>query len=355
MKRLVFALLLLGACAAPAPEIAAPALPPPPPPPPVAQAAPPPPLPAPEPARLLEPPPEIVVTMPALPPDPVDVRLGPAQPAPRYPLPPPLATTQTSMPIDAVRVAAAIIDRLSGGSGLAASVSFSDTAAQKVDASRAALPGLDWRDTRLLQYAPVEYEPRLPPKGRIVAGQLVFADTLGRSATILFSVEYSIADEPIPVVGIEIAPIFSLDPAIEVFALDADALRAFRGAPVRHAELLRIAREKGVRWQAGETPVGARDWVLLAFLMERVSPSSRLRLGVTRNPNEPELFEGTTRVLDEDGWRVAIVPGRFSAYETDAWLKAEFTAGLEADPDARFARAIGLYPLRLSQTRAGAP
>lgn len=354
MKRLVLALLLLGACAAPAPEVAAPVAPPPPPPP-VAEIAPPPPPPAPEPAPLLEPPPEIVVAMPALPADAVEVRIGPAQPAPRYPLPAPLATTQTTMPIDAVRVAAAIIDRLSGGSGLAAGVSFSDTAAQKVDASRAALPGLDWRDTRLLQYAPVEYEPRLPPKGRIVAGQLVFADALGRSATILFSVEYSIADEPIPVVGIEIAPIFSLDPTIEVFVLDAEALRAFGGAPVRHAELLRIAREKGVRWQAGETPIGARDWVLLAFLMERVSPSSRLRLGVTRDPNGPDLFDGATRVLEEDGWRVAIVPGRFSAYETDAWLKAEFAAGLEADPDARFARAIGIYPLRLIQAPAAAP
>ena len=181
-----------------------------------------------------------------------------APPAPRYPLPAPLATTQTSMPIDAVRVAAAIIDRLSGGTGLAAGVTFSDTAAQKVDASRAALPGLDWRDTRLLQYAPVEYEPRLPPKGRLVAGQLVFADTLGRSATILFSVEYSIADEPIPVVGIEIAPIFSLDPALEVFAVDAETLRAFAGGRVRHAELLRIAREKGVPWHAGETPASTQ-------------------------------------------------------------------------------------------------
>jgi hypothetical protein len=353
MKRGALAFLLLAACATPPVEVAAPA-PPPPQPQPVAEAAPPPLAAEPQPVAL-EPPPEIVVTMPALPANPVEVRIAPAPPAPRYPLPAPLATTQTNMPIDAVRVAAAIIDRLSGGTGLAAGVSFSESTAQKVDASRAALPGLEWRDTRLLQYAPVEYEPRLPPKGRLVAGQLVFADALGRSATILFSVEYSIVDEPIPVVAIEIAPIFALDPALEVFAVDAETLRAFSGAPVRHAELLRIAREKGVPWRAGETPGVTRDWVLLAFLMERVSPSSRLRVGVTHDPNAAELFDGATRVLDEDGWRVAILPGRFSADETDAWLKAEFAAGLEADPNARFARPIGLYSLRPPLTQAAAP
>jgi hypothetical protein len=351
MKRVALALLLLSACAAPPAEVAAPAPVAPPPPPPVLVEAPPP---APEPPPVPEPPPEIVVAMPALPPPLVEVRIAPADPAPRYPLPSPLATTQTNMPIDTVRVAAAIIDRLSGGTGLAAGVSFNETAAQKVDASRAALPGLDWRDTRLLQYAPVEYVPRLPPTGRLVAGQLVFADALGRSATVLFSGEYSIADEPIPVVAIEIAPIFALDPAIEVFAVEAEALRAAAGSPAHYADLLRLAREKGVPWRAGDVPQGEREWVLLAFLLERVSPSSRLRVGVTRDPNAAELLDATTRVLDEDGWRVAVLPGRFSAYETDAWLKAEFTAGLEADPAARFGRVIGLYDLRLAAAEAAA-
>lgn len=303
---------------------------------------------------MLEPEGELVAVMPALPADPVEVRIGPAQPAPRYPLPAPLATTQLNMPIDAVRVAAAIIDRLSGGSGAAAGVIFADAAAAKVDASRAALPGLDWRDTRLLQYAPVEYEPRVTPQGRVAAGELEFGDALGRRATVLFSVEYSVADEPLPVLAIEIAPIFALDPAIEVFAVEADALRAFSGTAAKHADLLRLAREKGMPWRAGGTPVGARDWVILAFLMERVSPSARLRVGVTRDPNSPEFFDATTRVLDEDGWRVAILPGRFSAYETDAWVKAEFAAGLEADPDARFSRPIGMFPLSLAEVRAAA-
>ena len=129
--------------------------------------------------------------MPAVPAAPVAVDFGPPPPAAKYPLPEPLATTQTNMPLDAVRVAASIIDRLSGGTGLAAGVVFTDEAGAKVDASRSVLPGLDWRDSKLLQYAPVEYTPRVAPQGRVIAGQLEFADALGRSATVLFSVEYS--------------------------------------------------------------------------------------------------------------------------------------------------------------------
>ncbi|MBT3397082.1 MAG: hypothetical protein HN423_07875, partial [Alphaproteobacteria bacterium] len=43
-------------------------------------------------------------------------------PLARYDLPTPLATTQINLPIDAIRVAAAIVDRLHGGTGAAAGV-----------------------------------------------------------------------------------------------------------------------------------------------------------------------------------------------------------------------------------------
>ncbi len=349
---LALTVVLLTACAAPE-EAAAP--PPAPVLTPVAPIAPPPApvvveAPPPAPARA----PDVVAIMPAMPPAAVVVDAGPPVPPAKYPLPAPLATTQTNMPIDAVRVAAAIIDRLSGGSGLAAGVVFSDDAGAKVDASRAALPGLDWRDSKLLQYAPVEYTPRVAPQGRVVAGQLEFADTLDRRATILFSVEYSVADEPISVLNIEIAPIFALNPAIELFVVDAADVPDIAGAlRASHADLLKLALDKSVRWRAAP-PEGPRDWLVFAFLMERVSPSSRLRLGVTEQPNGAAMFDATTRVLDDAGWRVAVIPGRFSLYNAGVWARAEFAPGVEADPDARQLRTIGLFPLSVTTARADA-
>jgi hypothetical protein len=327
---------------APAPVVAAPAAPTPAP----EVIAPPPPAPQIVEAR----PPE---AMPALPPPRVGVvDADPEPPAARYPLPAPLATTQTNMPLDAVRVAAAIIDRLSGGTGLAAGVLFSDEAGAKVDASRSALPGLDWRDSKLLQYAPVEYTPRVAPQGRVAAGQLEFADELDRRATILFSVEYSLADEPIAVLNIEIAPIFALDPDVALFLVDAaDVPDAAGLVAASHADLLRLALDKGVRWRSSPAE-GTRDWMIFAFLMERVSPSSRLRLGVTDQPQTAALYDATARVLDDGGWRVAVMPGRFSLFDAGLWARAEFAPGAETGPEDRRLRTIGLFPLSVTTARA---
>ena len=78
---------------------------------------------------------------------PIVVEVPPAA----FDLPAPLATSQTTMPIDAIRVAAAIVDRLSGGTGAAAGVTFADDAAAAVGGGEA-LAGFDWRDTTLIQY-----------------------------------------------------------------------------------------------------------------------------------------------------------------------------------------------------------
>lgn len=348
---------MLAACAAPqeaaAPAPAPVAIAPQPAPAPAAAPRPPAPPPAPVVADAPAPP---AAAVPAVPPPPVAVvDADPGLPPARYPLPRPLATTQTNMPLDAVRVAAAIIDRLSGGTGLAAGVQFTDEAGAKVDASRSALPAIEWRDSKLLQYAPVEYSPRVPPQGRVVAGQLEFADELDRRATILFSIEYSLADEPIAVLNIEIAPIFALNPEVALFVLDAaDVPDAAGTVPPTHADLLRLALEKGVRWRTAPPPAGARDWLIFAFLMERVSPSSRLRLGVTDAPQTAAMFDATARVLDDHGWRVAVMPGRFSLTDPGLWVRAEFAPGLEADPDERRLRTVGLFPLSVIAAQAAA-
>ncbi len=354
MKRTALVLLCAGlaGCVAPTETAQAPA--------PVVVAPPAPPAP---PAEVVAPPPAPVVeqarspeVMPALPPAPVAVvDADPQPPAARYPLPTPLATTQTNMPLDAVRVAAAIIDRLSGGTGLAAGVLFNEEAGAKVDASRSALPGLDWRDSKLLQYAPVEYTPRVTPQGRVAAGQLEFADELDRRATILFSVEYSLADEPIAVLNIEIAPIFAFDPEVALFVVDAaDVPDAAGIVTATHAGLLRLALDKGVRWRTAPPLDGTGEWMIFAFLMERVSPSSRLRLGVTDQPQTAALYDGTARILDDGGWRVAVMPGRFSLYDAGLWARAEFAPGAETDPEDRRLRTIGLFPLSVTTARADA-
>ena len=121
-----------------------------------------------------------------------------------------------------------------------------------------------------------------------------------------------------------------------------------------HADLLRLVLEKGVRWRTAPPPEGARDWVIFAFLMERVSPSSRLRLGVTDQPQVAALYDATARVLDDGGWRVAVMPGRFSLYDAGLWARAEFAPGAETDPEDRRLRTIGLFPLSVTTARADA-
>lgn len=266
-------------------------------------------------------------------------RSGPAA----FPLPAPLATTQTTMPSDAVRVAAAVVDRLRGGSGMAAGVLFSDAAGAAVGAAHADVPGFDWHDTRLLQYT------GQPGPDRTAAATLEFVDEFNRRAAILFSATYGVADEPIEVKDITIAPLYSLSPRVLLYAIAARDLPQ-AAAPKTPGALLQIAAAFGMPWR--EEALAEGDYVLAVFVMDRISPSAKFTVAVGER-NGPEGFSDTARYLEQNNFRAAVIPAHLSAATAKTWVKAIVTPGVEVDAGDRAPFVAGLFPLDPRTQTAG--
>jgi hypothetical protein len=260
-------------------------------------------------------------------------------PLAKYALPTPLATTQINLPIDAIRVAAAIVDRLHGGTGAAAGVTFSPDAGQEIDGSNAGLPGFDWRNTVIHQYtAPVD-----DPDLRVAAGELRFDDSLSRRAAILFTVEYTTV-EPIEIRQVAVSPSFALDPALVVYVTPADAFDDV--APevlASHGGLLAAVAEAAVSWRI-TTPTGDQDYLVFVFLMDQVSASAEFSVGVS-STERGASYGGAARYLEDGGWRAAVLPGRFSFGKGAPNVVVAFRTGSEVGVQSRRPRTIGIFPL----------
>ena len=251
-----------------------------------------------------------------------------------FDLPAPLATSQTTMPIDAIRVAAAIVDRLSGGTGAAAGVTFADGAGTAVGGGEG-LAGFDWHDTTLIQYV----EGDAAQGERIAGGRLEFEDALGRRAAILFLAAYTTSAEPIEVSEAAVADFFALDPRVETYVVDAALLPAAETlGPPTHAGLLAFAREFDRDAAAGT----GFEAVVMVFLMDRVSPSAAFAAGASRLAAGPGAFADDARVLDDGGFRMAVLPAGGGATAT---IKALFRPGTEVDADAQRARVLETFVL----------
>lgn len=259
-------------------------------------------------------------------------------PLAKYALPTPLATTQINLPIDAIRVAAAIVDRLHGGTGAAAGVTFTPDAGQEIDRSDTGLPGFDWRNTMIHQYTvPVDDSDQ-----RVAAGELRFDDSLGRRAAILFTVEYTTV-EPIEISQVAVSPSFALDPAPVVYVAPADAFDDVAlDVLASHGRLLAAVAEAAVSWRT-TAPAGDQDYLVFVFLMDQVSPSAEFSVGVSST--ERGAAYGSARYLEDGGWRAAILPGRFSFGKGGPNVVAAFRPGSEVGVQAGRPRTIGIFPL----------
>ena len=266
---------------------------------------------------------------------------APATP-PAYRLPSPLATRMTYMPIDAIRVSSAIVDRLGGGTGAAAGVLFAAEAGETLDESGLAFSGFEWRESVLYQYSERDGV-------RAAAGRLDYVDGLGRQASLLFIAEYTTV-EPIEITSVRIAPFYVVDPAVAVYLLDAGALAAAGAAAAEsHAALLQYASANALTSGAS----AGRDVVIAAFLLEPVSPSATFDLRVSATPVGGGGYAGTVRYLSDGPWRAAVLPGRLATGAPPVYVKARFVPGAELRAPDPTPRTLGVYALNAAAPAAG--
>ncbi|MBT3397070.1 MAG: hypothetical protein HN423_07815, partial [Alphaproteobacteria bacterium] len=208
-----------------------------------------------------------------------------------------------------------------------------------IDLSDTGLPGFDWRNTVIHQYT----VPKDDADVRVAAGELRFDDKLGRRATILFTVEYTTV-EPIEISQVAVSPSFALDPAPVVYVAPADAFDDLAPEDLSsHTGLLETVAEVAVPWRE-LAPSGDQDYLIFIFLMDQVSASAEFSAGVTSTEGGA-AYSGSVRYLEDDGWRAAILPGRFAIGKGAPNVVASFRPGSEVGVQAGRPRTIGIFPL----------
>lgn len=257
-------------------------------------------------------------------------------------LPDAVFKTYNDMPRDAQAVTAAIVDRLKGGGNPVAAVRFAGTAGPVPDGGVYA--AMEWRAASLFRYGEIANDSR----GRTMAGIVTFEDTLGRRAGVLFDADYALDGTVLEVAALNSAPYFAEEPQSAMFVLPAEALNGEKGAvPEGHAALYAFARDNAVSWERPDDVVaGDRDYAIVVFLLDRISPSARFEVKLSDKPSSPEGFAGASRYLNDGDWRMGVVAGKFALDTVKLYVKAVITPGTEQGVLARQPEVVGLYDLK---------
>ena len=259
-----------------------------------------------------------------------------------YDLPPPVAAGQSQVPADAASAAAAIMERMRGaGSGGVEGAGFAPNVGLDLGEKRFAYRDFAVKDQVLLRHGVGD------GGGTTAAGRLDLEDPLGRRTAVLYYADYRSTDDGIEITRAQTATLFSLSPEALVFVVPAERLEgAPGGVPRTHAGLLEFAAANAVSWDAPrQVPAGARDFVILAFLLDRISPSAEVSVKISESRDGTGGYAGASRYVDFDGWRVGILPGTFDLRRSKLFVKVVFKPGEEISFFNRQAGLVGLLSL----------
>ncbi len=245
-----------------------------------------------------------------------------------------------AMPRDAQAVVAAVVDRLQGGAKPVATVRFAAAVGPAPDG--AVYSGFTWRAASLFRYDVGDTDA-----ARLISGLLEFDDALGRKAAVLFEGSYAVAGQTLEVADLTVATHFLEQPRSAMFVLPADALTGASGpVPEGHAALFNFARQHAVSWDRPDDVVaGDRDYAIVVFLLDRISPSAKFEVKLSDKRSSPEGFAGASRYLNDGDWRMGVVAGKFALDTVKLFVKAVVTPGAEQGVLSRQPEVIGLYAL----------
>ena len=258
-----------------------------------------------------------------------------------YDLPQPVADGQSQVPVDAAS-AAAIMERMRGaGSGVVEGAGFAPNVGLDLREKRFTYRDFAVRDHALLRYGAGD------GGGTTAAGRLDLEDPLGRRTAVLYYADYRSTDDGIEITRAQAATLYSLTPEALVYVVPAERLEGDAGGvPRTHAGLLEFAAANAVTLDAPrQVPAGARDFVILAFLLDRISPSAEVSVKVSESGDGTGGYAGASRYVDFDGWRVGILPGTFDLRRSKLFVKVVFRPGEEVSFINRQADLVGLLSL----------
>jgi len=269
-------------------------------------------------------------------------------PSTRMELPEPIATSPEEMPPDAARVAGVIQAWISGAKeGTLGDVRFEDEAENPLTRMGLQNEALVLKRSDLYLHQTETDNPTM----KRTSGRLEFEGPLGRRASVFYVATYSQDTTGLSIREIRVAPVYSDCPEPMMFVVPAEALpQGTHAFPDTYMELLRYVGKRAVdSTKPASPPREKADYLIFVFLLDRIAPSSKFEVKVSDTSSGTQGYKAASRYIDFNGWRVALLPGRFVLFDDlekeRLYVKAVFTPGTEVSALKRAPRLVGLYCL----------
>jgi len=259
-------------------------------------------------------------------------------------LPEPIATSLDQMPEDAAMVAAAIQKRMIGaGQEQVQEVKFGGNAGAEITQPWSTEEDFVPSGAQLYLNEPTADDP----SEKNTSGRLDFEGALGRRASVRYDARYRSSEHGRIIQETRVTPIYSYFPEPILFVVPAQALST--PYPDRYGELFQYVGERAVNYAQPESVVlEKKEYVIFVFFLDRISPASKLEVKISDKSTDIYGYKDSTKYIDFNGWRVALLAGRFILFdngeEPDLFVKAVFTPGKEVG-FIRPSKLVGLYCL----------
>ena len=263
----------------------------------------------------------------------------------KAPTPEPIATSLDQMPGDIATVVTAIQQRIIGYDvDRASNVRFANETASAFAETWSFLRGFAPAGTQLYTYETVTDDPA----AKTGCGRLDFEGPLGRRASALYETRFRPSADDLMVEENQVNPVYSDFPEPIMFVVPADVLPTTY--PGNYPELLEFVGERAVNPLTPESISPEKsEYTIFVFLLDRISPSSKLEVKISNEKTGIRGYKESTMYIDFNGWRVALLSGRFTLFDPEGtnplYVKAILTPGQQARTKSRAPKPIGLFCL----------
>jgi len=264
---------------------------------------------------------------------------GPDQPVP-------IATSMDQMPPDAASLALALYERLTQANNPSARfVSFSTEAESMLLEESNIFSGFALSQVELYDH-----------NVSLSSGRMKLESPFGRTASLNYHVKYTASGTALMASDVTLVPVFIGPPEPVMFVIPAEKTpQDETKKPKSYDDLLQFAVMNAIDPLNPDLETGQEnEYVMFVFLIDRVSPSAKVEVSISDEVAGMGGYKDATRYLDFDGWRVALLSGKFTlsnsrmAYpgigkeSSGLFLKAVFTPGEEVGM-LRLRKKIGLF------------
>jgi len=195
---------------------------------------------------------------------------------------------------------------------------------------------------KILQYGQSPENTRMMD----LSGSLDFQDVMGRRLILFYSATYRVERKGVVITRFGIMPVFPDDPQVVAFVVPKKKMPQNTRRLFNSFETLyRFAAKNAVAMGRPNRLPGDTDmYYVFAFVMDRVSPTSNIKLKVDDTKTKSRGYSDASRYYDYHGWRVAVLPGTFKLLdEKPLYFKVCYMPGKEQVLHHRYERQVVMF------------